>query len=285
MVPATLSSGMLQINVYTDLFFASYIPQAASAMGYSGLLVMTPLGIISNVILVPFLPIFSRLADPQDWPELKDKIRQALILTALTMLPLSALMVTLAGPIVRIVYERGAFNLSASQFVTPILMAYSIGMFVYLGRDVLVRVFYALGDGETPFRVSIINIFLNGLFDYLLVGAFGAPGLVLATVGVNLISMMMFLYLLDRKLGGLPWREWSLPFLGLASGSSLTAFVSLATLQGCQRVLGTEGLVIQLVQLGVASLAGLGVFAIFVNQMKLPEVEMFVDRIRGRFGK
>ena len=66
MVPATLSSGMLQINVYTDLFFASYIPQAASALGYSGLLVMTPLGIISNVILVPFLPIFSRLTDPRD---------------------------------------------------------------------------------------------------------------------------------------------------------------------------------------------------------------------------
>ena len=285
MVPATLSSGMLQINVYTDLFFASYIPQAASAMGYAGLLVMTPLGIISNVILVPFLPIFSRLTDPQDWPELKDKIRQALILTGVTMLPLSALMVTLAGPIVRIVYERGAFNQSASQFVTPLLMAYSIGMFVYLSRDVLVRVFYALGDGETPFRVSIFNIFLNGLLDYLLVGAFGAPGLVLATVGVNLVSMIMFLYLLDKKLGGLPWREWSLPFLGLASGSSLTAFASLATLQGCQRVLGTEGLLVQLVQLSVASFVGLGVFAIFVNQMKLPEVDMFVDRIRGRFGK
>jgi putative peptidoglycan lipid II flippase len=103
MVPATLSSGMLQINVYTDLFFASYIPQAASALGYSGLLVMTPLGIISNVILVPFLPIFSRLTDPRDWPELKDRIRQSLVLTGLTMLPLSALMVTLAGPIVRVV--------------------------------------------------------------------------------------------------------------------------------------------------------------------------------------
>ncbi|MEG5057161.1 murein biosynthesis integral membrane protein MurJ [Microcoleus sp. A2-C5] len=285
MVPATLSSGMLQINVYTDLFFASYIPQAASAMGYSGLLIMTPLGIVSNVILVPFLPIFSRLAEPKDWPELKDKIRQALILTGITMLPLSALMLTLAGPIVRVVYERYAFNQSASQFVTPVLMAYSIGMFVYLARDVLVRVFYALGDGETPFRVSIINIFLNGLLDYLLVGAFGAPGLVLATVGVNLVSMIMFLYLLDKKLGGLPWGEWSLPFLGLACGSSLTAFVSLATLQGCQRVLGTEGLVIQLVQLSVASFTGLGVFAIFVSQMKLPEVDMFVDRIRGRFGK
>jgi putative peptidoglycan lipid II flippase len=51
MGPATLSSGMLQINLYTDLFFASYIPQAAAAMNYAGLLVQTPLGIISNMIL------------------------------------------------------------------------------------------------------------------------------------------------------------------------------------------------------------------------------------------
>ena len=104
MLPATLSSGMLQINVYTDLFFASYIPQAASAMGYSGLLVQTPLGIISNMILVPYLPLFARLREPEQWPELKERIRQALMLTGITMLPLSALMVALALPTVRVVY-------------------------------------------------------------------------------------------------------------------------------------------------------------------------------------
>ena len=59
------------------------------------------------------------------------------------MLPLGAMMIVLATPIVRVVYERGAFDLGASQFVAPMLMAYGLGMFVYLGRDVLVRVFYA----------------------------------------------------------------------------------------------------------------------------------------------
>ncbi|NJO71224.1 MAG: murein biosynthesis integral membrane protein MurJ, partial [Oscillatoriales cyanobacterium RM1_1_9] len=219
MIPATFSSGMLQINVYTDLFFASYIPQAAAAMGYAGLLIQTPLGIISNVILVPFLPIFARLNAPEDWPELKGRIRQALLLTAITMLPLGSLMVALATPIVRVVYERYAFNLEASEFVAALLVAYGTGMFVYLGRDVLVRVFYALGDAETPFRVSIFNIFLNALLDFLLVNAFGAPGLIWSTVGVNLFSMLILLWLLHRRLHGLPWREWSLPFLGLVLGS------------------------------------------------------------------
>ncbi len=173
--------------------------QAAAALSYAGLLVQTPLGIISNVILVPLLPVFSRLADPSDWTELKVRIRQGLILTALTMLPLSALMVTLAVPIVRVVYERYAFDRSASQVVASVLVAYGIGMFVYLGRDVLVRVFYALGDGDTPFRISASNIFLNAALDYVLVKPFGAPGVVLATVGVNLISMIMLLWVLERN--------------------------------------------------------------------------------------
>ncbi|MEO1401730.1 MAG: lipid II flippase MurJ, partial [Cyanobacteria bacterium J06635_1] len=49
--PATFSSGMMQINVYTDLFFAAFIPGTLAALGYANLLVQTPLGIISNVIL------------------------------------------------------------------------------------------------------------------------------------------------------------------------------------------------------------------------------------------
>jgi putative peptidoglycan lipid II flippase len=285
MGPATFSSGMMQINVYTDLFFASYIPQAAAALGYANLLVQTPLGIISNVILVPFLPIFSRLADPNDWPELKVRIRQGLVLTALTMLPLSAIIMSLAFPIVRVIYERFAFDESASQFVTSVLIAYGVGMFVYLGRDVLVRVFYALGDGDTPFRVSVVNIFLNALLDWLLVGPFGAPGLVLATVGVNVISMVAFLWILNRRLNGFPWREWIRPFLGLVMGSAIAGCACWGTRLGLEQWLGTEGFFVQLLQLTLASGVAIAIFGVMATQLGLPEVDMLVGRIRQKLGR
>ena len=181
-------------------------------------------------------------------------------------------------------YERYAFDLSASKFVASVLMAYAVGMFVYLGRDVLVRVFYALGDGETPFKVSVFNIFLNALLDYLLINAFGAPGLVLATVGVNLISMAIFLWLLHRKLGGLPWGEWLIPFASLIAGSLATALVCWSVLWGSQLVLGSEGFFVQLLELGLASFSGLGIFGLIVMKMKLPEVDIFVSRIRQKLG-
>lgn len=285
MGPATLSSGMLQINLYTDLFFASSIQGAAAAMAYAGLLVQTPLGIISNVILVPLLPVFSRLAAPENWPELKVRVRQGLLFTAITMLPMGALMITLAVPIVRVVYERGAFKQNASQLVASLLVVYGIGMFVYLARDVLVRVFYALGDGKTPFRISIVNILLNGVLDYIFVKPLGAPGLILATVIVNITSTIALLWLLDRKLNGLPWRQWSWPILGLTVGSVLAGLTSWGVNWGIEQVWSTQSLLVQLVQLSLAGIVGLGVFTVFATRLNLPEVDMFVSRLRQRFSK
>jgi putative peptidoglycan lipid II flippase len=98
MGPATLSSGMLQINVFVDLFFASGIAGAAAGLGYANLLVQTPLGLLSNALLVPLLPVYARLTAPADRPELVSRIRQGLMLSNATMLPLGALMVLGRSP-------------------------------------------------------------------------------------------------------------------------------------------------------------------------------------------
>lgn len=282
--PATFSSGMMQINVYTDLFFASYIPGAASALGYSTLLVQTPLGILSNVILVPLLPIFSRLNDPTDWPELKSRIRQGMMLTAVTMLPLGALMMALAYPIVQVVYERYAFDRNASGVVAPVLIAYSLGMFVYLGRDVLVRVFYALGDGDTPFRISMVNIFINALMDFVFVRFFdfGAPGLVLATVSVNVFSMVALLWILNQRLNGLNLRSWVQPIVGLTGASVLAGLSSWGIIQGIQLIWGKQGFLGALLSLSVAGLVGLLLFGLVAARLKVPEFDLFIARIKDR---
>ncbi|MDY6897462.1 MAG: murein biosynthesis integral membrane protein MurJ [Cyanobacteriota bacterium] len=288
MGPATFSSGTLQINLYTDLFFAGFIStKVAPALANAGLLVQTPLGIISGVILVPLLPIFARLADPQNWGDLKLRIRQGLLLSAFTMLPLGALIIALANLIVKIVYQRGAFDPEDTQLVASLLVANGIGMFVYLSRDVLVRVFYALGDGDTPFRISMINIFLNALFDYLFIKVFnlGAPGLVLATVGVNCSSVLMLLFLLNRKLNGLPLVQWGLPTLGLAGGSIVAGVASYATSFGIEQVINTENFLIQLLQLSVSGFVGLAVFGVIASTMNLPEVNLFVSRMRQKILK
>ncbi len=292
MGPATLSSGMLQINVFVSLFFASGMPAAAAGLGYANLLVQTPLGLLSNALLVPLLPVYARLTAPQDRPELIARIRQGLMLSNASMLPLGALMVGLAVPIVALIYERGAFNAAAADLVGQLLMAYGLGMPAYLARDVLVRVFYALGDGVTPFRWSLGGIGLNALFCWLFVGGpipggalvlsawnFGAAGLVLATVAVNLITCLGLLLALQRRLGGLPLRVWgrdSLLLLGAAVASGLVAW-GLAT--GIAWPTGLGG---RLLECGLAGAASLLVYGLLAAGARVPEMDQLIRQVQGQ---
>ncbi|MEO0768330.1 MAG: murein biosynthesis integral membrane protein MurJ [Cyanobacteria bacterium J06649_4] len=283
--PATFSSGTMQINVYTDLYFAAFVPGTLAALNFANLLVQAPLGIVSNIILVPFLPIFSRLAAPSQWPELKQRIRQSLVLVALTMLPLSALIVTLARPIVTVVYERGAFDDRAVQLVTLMLIAYGTGMFVYLARDVMVRVFYALGDGQTPFNISLANIITNAVLDYVFFNWIGPPGLVVATIGVNIVSLVAMTVLLGRKIDGLPVGDWARTIGKLTVASFISGVSCWLTQGGLASLMGTQGFVVNLIQMCVAGGMGIATFALLTIVLKIPEAGILADRIRQKLGR
>lgn len=291
MGPATFSSGMLQINVFVDLFFASGIVGAAAGLGYANLLVQTPLGLISNVLLVPLLPVYARLTAPADRPQLVARIRQGLMLSSASMLPLGALMVALAGPLVALIYQRGAFDAAAGALVGELLMAYGAGMGVYLARDVLVRVFYALGDAHTPFRLSAAGIGLNALFDWLLVGGptpwglqlpalnFGAAGLVLATVAVNVLTCAALLWVLHLRLGGLPLLAWGRDTLLLLLAALLGGLVAWGLANGLVWPGGLAGLVLRP---AVAGGLGLAVFGLAASASGVPEARQMLSQLGSR---
>ncbi|MEB3234907.1 MAG: murein biosynthesis integral membrane protein MurJ [Cyanobacteriota bacterium] len=291
MGPATFSSGMLQINVFVDLFFASGIVGAAAGLGYANLLVQTPLGLISNALLVPLLPTFARLTAPEDRPQLVARIRQGLMLSSASMLPLGALMIGLAGPIVDLIYERGAFNAAAGDLVDGLLMAYGLGMAAYLARDVLVRVFYALGDGNTPFRLSLAGIGLNALADWVLVGGpspwgpllkvsnLGAPGLVLATVIVNGVTCGALLLVLHRRLGGVPLLQWgrdTLVLIGAALACGAVAWGLAAW------VAWPGGLLGLLLRPTLSGLLGLAVYGLLASWAGVQEARQMLAGLRQR---
>ncbi|CAI5491837.1 unnamed protein product, partial [Closterium sp. Naga37s-1] len=203
LIPATVASGMLQIATFTDLYFASFLPGTAAALGYANLLCMAPLGILSTALLVPLLPLFARLAHPKDRPLLKDSLRRGLVMAMAVTLPMTAVMLPLARPIVRTVFQRRSFDASATSLVSSLLSCYLLGSPCYLARDVLVRLFYSLADGTTPFLISTFAIAANAVLDFLFVSRweFGPQGLVLATAAVNSASAVALLWLAHRRMG------------------------------------------------------------------------------------
>lgn len=185
----------------------------------------------------------------------------------------------LATPIVKIVYQRQAFDSAAVEMVSSVLVAYSLGMFPSVGRQILTRVCYALNDAKTPFRISAFNILLNVSLDYMLVKSFGISGLVFASMGVNLIATGMLLIYLHRQLNVLPWRSFCLPILSLMVGSAVTGLIAWVTSWGIARIWQAEGLVFDLVQLSVSTIFGLIVFAIVLAILRIREVNLLFTQL------
>ena len=238
--PASLSSGMIQINVFTDLFFASKLVGAAAALSYANFLVQAPLGIISSTILIPLLPVFVSLRAKENHLKLIKKIHQGLILSSTSMVFLGSIFISLSTPIVILIYGRGEFNKYAIDIVSQLLIAYGIGMPFYLFRDLLVRVFYGIEDAKTPFKISTIAIFLNLLFDWFLIGGsspwgelsplnLGVNGLVYSTTFVNFVACLILLIKLNNKLDNLNlsnllFQNLKIILIGCTSG--ITSFLT-----------------------------------------------------------
>jgi putative peptidoglycan lipid II flippase len=156
---------------------------------------------------------------------------------------------------------------------------------------VLVRVFYALGDGTTPFRFSMAGIGLNALFDWLLVGGptpwglqlpalnFGAPGLVLATVGVNLLTCLGLLLALQRRLGGLPLSAWVRDSLLLLVAAVLAGGLSFGL---SVLIAWPAHLVGLLLQCGLCAAAGLLVYGLVASWAGVPEATQITRQFGGQ---
>ncbi|KGG16668.1 MULTISPECIES: murein biosynthesis integral membrane protein MurJ [unclassified Prochlorococcus] len=287
-VPATLSSGMLQINVITDLFFASSIVGAASGLSYANFLIQAPLGLISNALLLPLLPTFSKLKDKEEQIDLIKRVRQGFIFSSASMICLGAIFIALSVSITKIIFGRGVFDGNAINLVSGLLICYGIGMPAYLIRDLLVRIFYSLGDGHTPFKISVIGIGLNIFLDWFFIGAplpwtneltinFGAKGLILATVGVNIFTCLVLLLKLKLKIKNLLLKKLAIDFLkllfcGLISGL-IASNINLISLNESNQV-------VEIFKFCSALLISTLSFCIFSNLLGIKEVKEIVKILR-----
>tara|TARA_Y100001978_G_scaffold78072_1_gene70028 strand:- start:1362 stop:2939 length:1578 start_codon:yes stop_codon:yes gene_type:complete len=202
-IPASLSSGLSQINVFIDMFFASSFKGAASGLAYGNFLIQAPLGILSNTLILPLLPQFAKLASGKHYKRLQENLVSGIEFCFLATFFFAALFIYFNEQIIELIFQRGVFTTEAALTVRKILIAYAIGMPLYLLKDLLIRTYYSLERTKLPFKLSILGIALNILFDWVLIGApinsmksllpfnFGVVGIILSTMFVNFIICLI----------------------------------------------------------------------------------------------
>ncbi len=200
MLPGAIGSGVYQINLVIDTLFASTLPVGAvSYLFYADRLNQLPLGIIGIAIGTVILPLLARqLRGGQDNAANHTQNR-AIEMGLLLTLPAAAALIVLAEPIIRVLFERGAFGPEATAATAAALLAFSLGLPAYVLIKVLVPAFFAREDTATPVKVAAVCLVANVGLILLLIGPLAHVGIALATALANALNVTFLALILHRR--------------------------------------------------------------------------------------
>jgi len=210
MLPAFLGAGANQINTLVDRMLASGLPEGrVAALNYAKRLMQLAPGVLGASIATVVYPTLAKLAARRDWTRFNDALVRSLSLIHFWLAPVAIGVLVLREPLVRVVYERGAFDAAATSETAWALLFFSLGIALFTMRDLVSRAFFTMQDTKTPLVVGVVTVVINVALNLLLVGPLEQGGLALATVIATTAGFVIGLIGLRRKvpehlrLGGL----------------------------------------------------------------------------------
>jgi putative peptidoglycan lipid II flippase len=247
MLPGSIGVAAFQINVLVTSWFSFWFGKSIVAdFNYSVRLMELPQGMFGISLATYLLPTLAGLVAAKKLPEFRQTLNQGLSYLAFANLIASAIALTLAVPIVRLLFERGKFGPDATQRVALSLACLAPGLLMFSMNNILARAFYALNDIKTPMKISLVCLGLNLVFAIWLVHPYHAAGLGVANTLSASLNLALLVYALRRKLSRLGLAGVVNTLLVLVPDAILAGVVAAALAWFWEKHLGHATLVLKL---------------------------------------
>ncbi len=256
-LPVFISAWVQPVNSMININLASHLNngQAVSALSYANKLYVIISSVFTLVLTNYIFPQMSRLHTAGDKDGISSVLKTSLRVVILIVLPIMILFMTLATPIIRLMYERGAFDAVSTRLTATALLFYSVGMLALALVEVFNKTFYAMQKSKIPMRVSVIGIVLNIILSILLSRIMGLGGIALAS-SLSMIAMSSLLaFRISRDIHGLFDRSFFVNLIKIlvAGGGMAGIIIGLNSMLGAYL---TGGVVKTFLWLAIAASVG-----------------------------
>lgn len=202
--PVLLGQAVGEVNKLVDSFFAIMLGAGVvSALFFANRLIQLPLSVFGIAISVAILPELSRARARGDQAALRQTLRDGLAQTAFLVLPPMAALLTLHEPLVRLIFQYGAFDAAQTAQTATALWYYAWGLLAFSWVKIAVQGFYAHQDTRTPVVIAAVSMGANILLNFALVGPMGFRGLALATTLSFTMNFLLLIAVLAKREPGL----------------------------------------------------------------------------------
>ena len=230
MLPAVIGVAAFQINVVTVQTLSYWVDDyVVASFQYAVRLMELPQGLFGVSLATYLLPALSSLAADKNYAAFRGELRQGIGYLMFTNLIASVLLMVLAEPIIRLLFERGKFDAVSTSQAALALACLAPGLVAFSIVNVLARAFYALGDTKTPMKISLFCLMINLVLAAVLVWQFKQGGLGLANTATSLVNVSLLLFALRKKLARLdmePLRKMLPPLLIITLFAGVIAWES-----------------------------------------------------------
>ncbi|NCN59087.1 murein biosynthesis integral membrane protein MurJ [Candidatus Roizmanbacteria bacterium CG22_combo_CG10-13_8_21_14_all_38_20] len=197
--PRTLSLGIAQIDSTIDLVLASLIGASSiTVFTFAQHLQQVPVGLFGLAIAQATLPTLSQSRNSSKFKEIfLASWHQVLFL----VLPVSAILVILRIPAVRLVFGADLFDWDATVLTGMTLSFFAVSLFAQASVHLLIRAFFSLQNSKIPVTTSTIAVLINSGLSIYFIQVLHLPiwslGLS-ASIGA-VVNFTLLIYLLNKK--------------------------------------------------------------------------------------
>ncbi len=198
-LPAAITGGITQINTLVGTAIASGKAGAVPSLNLADRVYQLPLGVVGVAVGVVLLPELARALRSGNRIEAANLQNRSVEFTLFLTLPAAAALLTISEPIVRVLYERGAFTPQDTTLVAEVLAIFGLGLPAFVLIKAFTPGFFAREDTRTPMYFAGLSVLTNISISLTLFPDYGAVGIAIAAATAGWINASLLF-------GTLIWR-------------------------------------------------------------------------------
>lgn len=272
-----------EVNKLFDTMFALSLTEGTVFGLYAAnRLVQFPLSLFGLAVAAALLPTLSESAARNDIDTLRRDLRFGLRQSFFLIAPAMMGLIVLREPLLRLMFERGAFTPAHTSIASDALGYYAAGLWAFAWVRVTVNGFYALQDTRTPVIIASCAIVLNILLNFALVGFMAHSGLALSTTISYVVNFMLVFTFLGMRVGTIANREFILGIVRILFATAVMSALCYGLALRLPVWVGDEGFFAKSVVAIIPVTAGATAYIAIAHLMNMDEYAQYRDGVMRR---
>lgn len=280
MWPRTLSIAIFYLGTLAIVALISLLSSPGRnyvIFDYAQTLAFAPIVLFGQTIAQAAFPVLSRERGRIE--EFKQVFITSFNQMLYLVLPVSALLLVLRIPIVRLVYGASQFDWQATVLTGRTLALFSISIFAQALIYLVSRGFYALHDTKTPLIIGTITTALMIAMGVLFIVYYklGVETLAIAYSIGSILNLLLLFLILDKRIEGFQKRELLFSQGKIFLATIFTGFALYIPIKLLDQLVFDTTRTINLILLtGISSFAGLSLYLFLTWLFDVKEAKTFI---------